>query len=562
MNKTNESAKQQVEALLEELNEGLYGKEETIRIVLLAILAGESAFLLGEPGTAKSMISRRISDAFEDVDSTLPENKGVVKYYEYLMNQFSTPDEVFGPVSLESLKKDEYKRITDRFLPKAKFAFLDEIWKASPAIQNALLTILNEKKFHNGSSAENVPLMGFIAASNELPQKDAGLEAIFDRFLVRIFEKPISKDSDFFEMITSSKKSQVTIRNKLDEKLISKWQNEADNITLPEECKELIRNIRKTLVIKNKEEKRDDDDKYLVSDRRWKKIVGILKMSAYINGRTEIDLSDCTIIAYCLWSTETQEEEVFGIVADLLVETVLDMLIFFDPLEVNMEFKNIKNECDSLVNTYFENLSNIDFPGGSAELIKHKKDILTQINCDKINNLLGKINEIIAKLEADFAEKTEIFNTNLFFQSKYFQSKLTAAKRSRISELKELSREIAKYATIVGSRLFTDFISLDQRIKSTVAVVNKINEETTLVSKADSLQKVKTSVVPAITEQIEAERRVANEIFQNQKDIFGEALTADNIYVEFLSVMKREIDRALGENEKQIESIQTIIEKL
>lgn len=96
-------------ALLKDLNQNLYNKENSIKLILLAVLAGESAFLLGEPGTAKSLIAHRISEGFEDLDTTKPENAGCVKYFEYLMSQFSTPDEIFGPVSLQALKNDEYK---------------------------------------------------------------------------------------------------------------------------------------------------------------------------------------------------------------------------------------------------------------------------------------------------------------------------------------------------------------------------------------------------------------------------------------------------------------------
>lgn len=557
MTEKNVTVKKQVEDLLQQLNENLFGKEDTMKIVLLAILAGESAFLLGEPGTAKSMVSRRISDAFEDVDTSLPENKGVVKYFEYLMNQFSTPDEVFGPVSLESLKKDEYKRITDRFLPKAKFAFLDEIWKASPAIQNALLTILNEKKFHNGSSAEKVPLIGFIAASNELPQKDAGLEAIFDRFLVRLLEKPIQKDSDFFDMITSSKKTQVVINDKLTEENIAKWQNEADNITFPEECKELIRNIRKTLEVKNAEEDRDDYDKYLVSDRRWKKIVGLLRMCAYINGRKEVNLSDCVIIPYCLWSTEIQVNEIFEIVADLIIETFKSSMRSAEIYE--KKFAEVQKEFGSKhAENFASKISKVVFPGGTEKLIQTKKEYLVENYLNKIDLLLGDVYNAIETRENEFLQKTESFREN-FITSEVMEKRFKKARNEATKNLKELFAKIDDYTAQTCNTLLTDSIVLDKRIKDSVTIVNKIYEAGKKEDNSSLLQDMSNNIIPAILEQIEAEEKFIEDIFLNQNEVFGKNVIKSQKFKITLINSKNEISQSLKDNIKQITQLKKII---
>ena len=181
------------ETTLKELNRGLYEREDAVAATLLAVMSGQSVFLYGPPGTAKSLIARRISCIFRDAG-----------YFEYLMQKFSTPEDVFGPVSISELKNDRYVRNTENYLPEADIAFLDEIWKSSPAILNTLLTIINERRFKNGSQLIDVPLKAVIAASNEIPAPGSGLDALYDRFISRIKVDPVSDDGSFLSVISDN----------------------------------------------------------------------------------------------------------------------------------------------------------------------------------------------------------------------------------------------------------------------------------------------------------------------------------------------------------------------
>ncbi len=125
--------KQKIQTLLTQMNHGLVEREEAIKTALLTVLSGENLVLIGPPGTGKSMIARRIAEILETHQDT--------GYFEYLLTKFSTPEEIFGPLSITELKADRFKRNTTGYLPTVQIAFLDEIFKASSSILNSLLTI-------------------------------------------------------------------------------------------------------------------------------------------------------------------------------------------------------------------------------------------------------------------------------------------------------------------------------------------------------------------------------------------------------------------------------------
>ena len=319
--------------------ENLQEREDIISVALLGSLIEESIFFYGPPGTGKSLIARRISTAFHNQ-----------KYFEYLMQKFSTPDEIFGQVSIIELKKDNYKRLTEGFLPTATFAFLDEIWKSSPAILNTLLTILNERTFKNGNSIENCPLRVIISASNEVPPKNQGLEALYDRFLLRVPVFPI-KDKNNFEILLESNnvKTETNIKNeyKISLNEVENWKNEINNIKLSKETFNII-HILRTLLF----EKAEELDIY-VSDRRWKKVAFLLKASAFFCERKETNLSDLLLLKYCLWSTNENREKINTLIENTIKE---NSYVF----KINLsEFDREKEKIEKEINKelyYTENI--------------------------------------------------------------------------------------------------------------------------------------------------------------------------------------------------------------
>lgn len=167
------------------LNSSFLEREDVIDGLLASLITKQNSFLFGLPGTGKSELVRAVSNGF----------KGS-QFFGYLLSPTTDPSELFGPVAVSKLLKDEYVRDVKGYLPCANIAFLDELFRGSSAVLNSLLTILNERTFNNGRDVIETPIQSIVAATNSFPQEES-LQAFCDRFLFRptvnLLKTPSSK---------------------------------------------------------------------------------------------------------------------------------------------------------------------------------------------------------------------------------------------------------------------------------------------------------------------------------------------------------------------------------
>lgn len=272
-------------ALQKELSARFLERDAVIEGLCCALIAGQHVLLIGPPGTGKSELAHAMCERVEGA-----------RYFQWLLTRFTTPEELFGPVSLKALESDRYTRVTEGKLPEAHVAFLDEVFKASSAILNTLLSVMNERVFHNGAQPQKVPLITLVGATNELPEEDE-LLALSDRFLLRYEVDYLKEEFLFLRMLSLEDRTRGAAISLGD---VEALREKAARVAVPERLKRDLLELRRTL----------NEKGVVASDRRYRQALSVVKARAALHGRDSCLTEDLGILAHVLWREPGEKAEV------------------------------------------------------------------------------------------------------------------------------------------------------------------------------------------------------------------------------------------------------------
>lgn len=310
-----------------DLNTVLLEREEEVRAIILALVARQHLFMLGVPGTAKSLLATETCDRIEGA-----------KRFDYLFGKFTEPGEVFGPLNLQALSKGDYKRVSRGMLQEADVAFLDEIWKSNSALLNVLLPTLNERLYRENGHEQKIPLESMVCASNEMPQGD-DLGAIYDRILFRFVVQPLSDGGVRRMLLHPPRVGQP--HAKVTREQLRAAQKGAAAVTITEQTIDTFLAIRQQVQkVKGVE----------ISDRRIRACFTVVQASAWLAGRTETTDEDCLPLQHVLWANpehrSTVEIGVISVAAPALRELrdLKDVAIELSTTFANTTDENVRVE--------------------------------------------------------------------------------------------------------------------------------------------------------------------------------------------------------------------------
>ena len=271
------------DAVKDDLNSRMIDREEAINIALVALLTGEHFLMLGPPGTAKSMLIREICKRIIGA-----------KYFEKLIHKYTVPEDIFGALKISELEKDNYIRKTENTVVDSHLVFLDEIYKAT-TILHTLLTLMNERIYQEEGKVQDVPLVSFFAASNELAENDS-FNALHDRFLLRLFIPYLDEGGKRrllkLKLSPKSKAPMATIT--LSE--LFKAQEEVASIPFSQSAEDALLGISREL----------ESEGIAISDRRFGQLTKLVQAMAWLDGASEVTDEHCSILNNALWDRPEQ----------------------------------------------------------------------------------------------------------------------------------------------------------------------------------------------------------------------------------------------------------------
>lgn len=274
----------------QEIGKGIIGQREVIRQVLLAILADGNVLLEGVPGLGKTELVKAISK---------------VLTMQFSRIQF-TPDLMPSDVTGTNLIIKEDGNNAFRFEPGPVFANIvlaDEINRATPKTQSALLEAMQEKTVTVGKTTYELP-QPFMVLATQNPIENEGTyplpEAQLDRFLFKLLVKFPQKEElkEIMDLTVTNQKTElsgiltgediIAIRNTIREMPIS----------------DAVMDYALSIVVATHPESdgaMEISKKYIAngaSPRAAQAIVKTAKARAFLEGRFNVSFEDVAFVAY------------------------------------------------------------------------------------------------------------------------------------------------------------------------------------------------------------------------------------------------------------------------
>ena len=309
-NETYASSTRIFKELLDEIGKVIVGQHEAVEHMMIAILCNSHALVESNPGLAKTLTISTISKALD------------LKFNRIQCTPDLMPSDITGTYIIEDIGgKKQY-----RFEPGPVFANIvlaDEINRASPKTQSALLEAMQEKQVTVGNKTYPLDKPFFILATQNPIEMEGTYplpEAQLDRFLLKILmDYPTFEDEN--EIVNRYTKNIVpTVRSVVSKTEVLELQKLTRDVPIAEDIK--IRAIKIVGATRGKSEHIE----YGASPRASIGIILAAKARALMKGRNYVSKEDIDVMAYPVLRHRiilTFESERKGMTTDQVISDIL-----------------------------------------------------------------------------------------------------------------------------------------------------------------------------------------------------------------------------------------------
>lgn len=282
---------EKVTGVKEELKRDVVGMNDVVENVLIAIIAGGNVLLEGVPGVGKTRLVRSLGKAMN-----LPFSR--IQFTPDLM-----PSDVTGSNIIE---KDADGKMNTVFRKGPIFANLvlaDEINRATPKTQSAMLEVMQEHKVTVANTTYPIAEPFFVLATQNPVEQDGTYplpEAQMDRFMFKLLvEFPSKKDlADIVSMtqVTMDETASAVIDGPeiLEMRALAKTVPVLDEVL--DYAVALVSNTHPQLA--DSPETTKKYIKYGASPRAAQALITAAKVRALINGNYNVSYDDISALAY------------------------------------------------------------------------------------------------------------------------------------------------------------------------------------------------------------------------------------------------------------------------
>ncbi|MBI4193363.1 MAG: AAA family ATPase, partial [Candidatus Colwellbacteria bacterium] len=286
------------------------GRSDVVRATLLALVSGRPGFFLGPPGVNKTGTIQSLCGRI-----------GGASFYEALMPVIASPDQLL--VECTSIrerdesggKSIEVVRRLGR-AAKAHLVFADEIWKAEPLVLQALLDLSKGDGVRSDDGQmQRTPLLAFLAASNELPDPDSNLAALWSRMTIRVNVTPLDRAGKLALVKARAARQQgassASAALTLDE--INTLRAARPHVAVSDDIVEIVLGIYEQL----QSDHPGEFDWLWSDDRRFGRLFDVLQAAALLAGRQAVTKADLSVLEWLLWNAPEQIPTINGVLAPL-----------------------------------------------------------------------------------------------------------------------------------------------------------------------------------------------------------------------------------------------------